>query len=314
VVQVARDLVAANGWASRVEFIDELSTNITLPELADVVVMDVRGVLPDDQVPVAIDARKRLLRAGGRMIPMVDEMWAAPVSAPDLYARFVGTTDTDAAGVDVSALRRAAAKRWHKCRSSLGLAWAPPQRVAEIDYGRIESAGIRSRVTWTVPQSLTAHGFLIWFESLLREGIALSNHPDAPHAIYAQGYFPWPEPVSLVEGQTVHLDWTGAPASEGYTWSWVTTIESASKGSGSDLRFDQLRRYPPLVPPAGERVLTSAAALDLEVLDLIAEGGRSASEVAREIAQRHPSEFPRPGDALTWVGRLLRTYAAETRA
>ena len=271
--------------------------------------MDVRGVLPDDQVPIALDTRRRLLRDGGRMIPMTDVIWAVPVSAPDLYARFVGASDIDAVGVDVSVLRREAAQRWHKCRSTLDIAWAPPQRVAIIDYGLIQSADVRSRVAWTVPQSLTAHGFLVWFESVVCDDIALSNHPNAPHAIYGQGYFPWPEPVSLVEGQTVHLDWTGTSSSEGYVWSWSTTIDSGAHAEGTVAQFDQSRRLtsPPL--PAGALALTPAAALDLEVLDLISAGGQSVAAIAQEMARRHPSDFSRAGDALTWVGRVSSEYA-----
>src|SRR6266498_2113357 len=46
VIQVAREIAAANGYSERIEFIQELSTRVTLPEKADVLVSDVRGMLP----------------------------------------------------------------------------------------------------------------------------------------------------------------------------------------------------------------------------------------------------------------------------
>src|SRR2546426_7231890 len=45
-IQLARELAAANGVAQRIEFIRNVSTRVTLPESADVIVPDLRGVLP----------------------------------------------------------------------------------------------------------------------------------------------------------------------------------------------------------------------------------------------------------------------------
>src|SRR5579864_6216059 len=45
-IHVARRLAADNGCADRIEFVQDLSTRITLPEKADVIVSDLRGVLP----------------------------------------------------------------------------------------------------------------------------------------------------------------------------------------------------------------------------------------------------------------------------
>src|SRR5690348_6180833 len=45
-IQVAREIAVANGYADRIEFIQDRSTRINLPERAQVVVSDLRGVLP----------------------------------------------------------------------------------------------------------------------------------------------------------------------------------------------------------------------------------------------------------------------------
>src|SRR3954471_21820036 len=45
-IQIARQIAAANGYAERVEFFQNLSTRIELPERADIIVSDLRGVLP----------------------------------------------------------------------------------------------------------------------------------------------------------------------------------------------------------------------------------------------------------------------------
>src|SRR5262245_21451987 len=43
-IQIAREIAAANGYADRIEFIQKLSTEITLPEQADVIIYDLRGM------------------------------------------------------------------------------------------------------------------------------------------------------------------------------------------------------------------------------------------------------------------------------
>src|SRR5687767_11640886 len=45
-IQVAREIAAANGYADRIEFIQAMSTQVTLPERADVIISDLGGVLP----------------------------------------------------------------------------------------------------------------------------------------------------------------------------------------------------------------------------------------------------------------------------
>ena len=66
VIQVAREVVHANGFSERVTFHQAMSFQIELPEPGDVLVTDPRGVVPlfEKAMPTIIDARRRLLRPG----------------------------------------------------------------------------------------------------------------------------------------------------------------------------------------------------------------------------------------------------------
>jgi type I protein arginine methyltransferase len=46
IIQVARELAATKSYAGRIEFIQALSTRISLSEPADVIVSDLHGMLP----------------------------------------------------------------------------------------------------------------------------------------------------------------------------------------------------------------------------------------------------------------------------
>ena len=66
-IQLAKKLVADNGLADRIEFIQEISTRVTLPEKVDIIIADLRGALPvySLHIPTIADARKRFLKPGG---------------------------------------------------------------------------------------------------------------------------------------------------------------------------------------------------------------------------------------------------------
>src|SRR5436190_11625821 len=86
-IQIDRDLAASNGLTGQIEFIQELSTEASLPERADVIVADLRGILPfyGTSVSSMIDARERFLAPGGSLIPQSDRLIGTLLHAPANY-------------------------------------------------------------------------------------------------------------------------------------------------------------------------------------------------------------------------------------
>ena len=85
IIELAREIAAANGFADRIEFIPKMSTESSLPEPVNVMVSDIHGILPffGKSLVSLIDARERFLAPGGRMIPSSDTLWIAGISAPE---------------------------------------------------------------------------------------------------------------------------------------------------------------------------------------------------------------------------------------
>ena len=73
-ILVGQKTAIANGYADRITFIHSSSFDITLPEPVDVIISDLRGVLPffRHHIPAIIDARSRFLRPAGNLIPQRD--------------------------------------------------------------------------------------------------------------------------------------------------------------------------------------------------------------------------------------------------
>src|SRR6478672_588168 len=88
-IQIARELAAANGYGDRIITIQDVSSNLTLPELADVIVADLRGTLPffSRSISTMMDARDRLLTPVGVLIPQRDVIRGTVVEEPELYRK-----------------------------------------------------------------------------------------------------------------------------------------------------------------------------------------------------------------------------------
>ena len=206
-IHVARVSAARNGCADRIEFIQDLSTRVTLPERADLVISDLRGVLPPFQQHLAslIDARRRLLRPGATMIPCRDTLWAAVVEDAELYARRVTPWGGNTYGLDLEASLRLLTNTWTRERVTAAQLLTAPQCWAELDYTTVEDRDVSGTVAWTVTRPGTGHGLSIWFDGTLAEGITISNAPGQPEMIYGRAFFPWSRPVSLAAGDTVSV-------------------------------------------------------------------------------------------------------------
>jgi protein arginine N-methyltransferase 1 len=104
----SREIAAANHCADKIEFFEDLCTNVTIPVLADVIVSDLQDLLPlyQHHIPSISDARQRLLAPGGTLIARKDRIWAAIVEAPEAYGKIVDAWDRNILGQDLRALRR----------------------------------------------------------------------------------------------------------------------------------------------------------------------------------------------------------------
>jgi protein arginine N-methyltransferase 1 len=135
IIQVAREVAVANHCSDRIEFIENISTKVNLPVRADVIVSDLRGVLPffQQHIPSVADARHRFLAPGGTLIPGKDEVWAAVVSAPGPYGKIVDPWEQNGLGHDLTPARRMAVNSPQKVYVTSEQLLTAPRLVAALD-------------------------------------------------------------------------------------------------------------------------------------------------------------------------------------
>ena len=230
VIGVAREAAAANGFANRIEFFESLSTEITLPEPANIIISDLRGILPWYQrhIPSIKDARTRLLARGGVLIARRDNVWAAVVEAPDQYQEITGAWQNNRFELDLSAGKRVVTNIWRKARVKPEQLLVEPKCWTTIDYYEVDNPNVDTEISWRTTRKGTAHGFIVWFDSELVDGICFSNHPAAPEMIYGSGFFPFSEPVEVAEGDHVKLQLTAKLIDDDYVWRWDTDFPKTS--------------------------------------------------------------------------------------
>lgn len=322
-IQVAREIAAANGFGERIVFIQDRSDRISLPEQADVIVSDMRGILPlfEHHLPSIIDARERLLAPGGVLIPQRDTLWAAVVQAPDLYSRHFGGLDQDSYGLKMDAARKIAANSWSKARVEPQQMVVEPQLCATLDYRTVTDASRCAELTWTTTQSGTGSGLIMWFDSLLIDGIAMSNAPTAPELIYGSAFCPWQEPLALNVGDRIDLTIRTQLVGDDYLWSWDTAVFEKGDCSRAKARFKQSTFFGTPLSPTMLRTraenyipqLDDDGQVDHFILSSI-DGTSPLGEIARGVMTRFPGRFADWQTALTRVGELSQRYSRRPEA
>jgi protein arginine N-methyltransferase 1 len=239
VIQVARENAAANGCAGRIEFIQALSTDVSLPERADLMISDLSGALPwfRQHIPSIVDARRRLLAAGGRLIPQRDVAWAAVVDVGELYARWTGPWDHAGFRFDMDAARRIVTNTTTRVDVGIDDLLTEVARWGETDYSTVEDPDVRASITWTVSRAGTGHGFAAGFDRSLTDGVGISNAPgtsdDVRATIYPTLFFPWPEAVPLVPGDDVVVEIEAHFVRRDYIWKWNTRVWQGGREKAS---------------------------------------------------------------------------------
>jgi protein arginine N-methyltransferase 1 len=221
---VVVDSAKRSGVGEIVTFVQGLATELTLPELADVIVSDIRGVLPlyRGLVPSIVDARSRLLRTGGALVPLRDTLHAALVTAPAVYERHIAVYEGAPYGVDMRALRQMAVNRWyHGPRADVRVV-SDVAHLATLEYGTMTDTALDARFNLTSAMDGVVHGFLLWFDSELAPGVAFSNHPQCEESVYGRGFFPFERPLDLRVGDRVTIRLRAALFGRDYTWTWDT--------------------------------------------------------------------------------------------
>jgi protein arginine N-methyltransferase 1 len=320
-IQVARQLAAANGYADRIVFIQDYSTRVTLSERADVIISDLRGVLPlfQQHIPSIIDARQRFLAPGGILIPQRDTVWATVVQAPELYQHLVGPWEMNNDELDLHAACQMVTNTWNRERVQPAQRLTAPQSWAVLDYTTIESADVHAQLLWEASRAGIVHGLSVWFEATLMDGVTFSTASTDHQLVYGTAFFPWSKPVSLEVDDVVSTLLCADLVGDDYVWRWNTCVRAGGQAGPVNASFKQStffgtpRSLLRLHKQASDYVprLSEKGRIDGFILTLM-DRQRSLGDIARQVAATFPEWFFTWQDALTRVTELSQMYSCSS--
>jgi protein arginine N-methyltransferase 1 len=188
--KAAASVFEANEVSDRITLVEGWSTQVDLPERADVLVSEVIGGDPLDEgvLELTLDARTRFLKPGARLVPSRLRMYGLPVSVParELTDRLFTEDNTEKwrswYGIDFSPLTRLVEGR----RMTI---YVPPQSardwttlsdpvlLADADLGESTGFQIDAVEPALATGSGALTGVLIYFELDVGPIARLSTHP-----------------------------------------------------------------------------------------------------------------------------------------
>jgi len=322
-IELAREICRANGFADRVEFIKGLSTRVDLPERVDVVVADQIGRFGFEAglLDYFTDARKRFLKPGGVMIPSRVDLCVAPVECPDMWDQ-VEFWNNSSVGFNLRPARSLAVNTGYPVKLRAEHLLGDPVSAASLDLSveiRESLKSLHLETSIVAKRTGNLHGIGGWFSAQLSDNVIMSNSPLAAHRINRMNvFFPINRPVELAKGDSVRIMMQIVPTELIVTWKaevWGEAekhqtqpvkkagfTHSTFQGmlvSKEDLQKTQPHFIPKLSPWGEAR---------RSVVNLC-DGQKTLSEIEQEIYRSHPKLFPSLGKAAEFVAEVVTRYS-----
>jgi protein arginine N-methyltransferase 1 len=309
-VEIARKIARANGFADRIVCVHGNSTQVELPERVDVAIADQTGPLGIGGGLFAVfnDARRRFLKPQGTTIPSRVDISIALAEYPEGRAP-IEFWDEPRLGFDMSAMHDVARNVGYEIHFTPAQLLSAPQCVLSFDLARSIAEPSNATATLVARRPGTLHGLFGFFAAELAPGVSISNSPLGPDTIKRRAWFmPIERAVTLEGGDSARVMVHMTPVEEMVTWKVeVTGRDGATKEKSTHSTFkgtlivkEELRKMRPDYVPR----LSAPGEIERAVLELC-DGARSVGEIAHELGLRFPQIFRSPEEADAAVSRIV---------
>lgn len=210
-IELAREIAERNGLTDRVTFFHGSSKDFELDRPADVLVSETLGSfgLEENTLDFTLDARRRLIRPGGLLLPRALRVWVAPVTHPQAHARVAFWADVH--GFDFSPAIDEALGRMAQADLTVDNVLSGAQLYEQVDLRTHEHVQVTRTLVFPIQRGGTIHGVGGWFAASLCDGVVLKSGPDSPPTHWRQAFFPLRAPVQVERGDYFELTLTLGP-------------------------------------------------------------------------------------------------------
>lgn len=234
VIELAKELSLKNGFGDSIVFIQGHSKKVSLPEKADVILTETISNfgLEQELISCLIDARRRLLKKTGRMIPQAITLLAALAQAPKIYEG-IDWWSKQPGGFDFSPLRPLAINNFYQKVIDPRSLLSPAVEISTTDFRKVSSPHISSNRSLTCVKQGIVHGIAGWFSAELSPHVILSNEPPRKTSCWSHVFFPISEPLAVRPGQKIRVSFSGY---DGQAWRWQVSSETKERYEQSTFR------------------------------------------------------------------------------
>ena len=310
IIELARELARANGFADRMQFVMAHSSWAELPEPVDVIVCDQIGHFGFEAgiVEMIADVRSRFLRPDGQVMPAAITLHVAPIELPTLRSELKFWT-TPFTGLDMSPAGNVAVNSGHPRSLSPESLLGPSGSACVIDLATVVDEPMCFTASLVAARHGTLDGIGGWFVADLGAGVTMTNAPGDPDRIDRRNVvFPVDPPVNVCAGDDITVSMRIRPSD--LLVHWVVTVRNGEYRSshstlmGMLLTREELRRtnphFLPSLTPRGEARKTVLALCD---------GVHTLDCIEREVFGRHRNLFRDYNEAQVFVAEVVTRYS-----
>jgi len=291
-IDIARESVARAGLADRYHCIRGSTYRTRLPEKVDLVICDHVGWfgLDYDIVPMLEDARRRLLKPGGKILPQKLRLVLAGVSSDQCRA-LTDWWSTPPIPADYGWLGEYQCNTKHSHQYQPQEICTQPVTVGEIDLSVDNPDSFTFTADLVAQDDTRFDGIAGWFECELADGVWMTNSPLAnPRIARVQIFLPARQSFAVAKGDVVKISLRCLK--EGDLIGWTIT----PPGGGAKQKLSTFNSWVPGErglgePGGGPLALSETGEVRRAVLSLI-DGQRTAEQIEYAVIAAHPDLFP----------------------
>lgn len=204
-LEVAAKNIQKSGLGNKITLVHDLSFNLKFPKLVDVILCETVGSFAFDENILATlsDARKRLLKKGGRITPAKLELWAAPL-------RKIPKLDSAAEIASVNP------------KDLLG----SPLKIKDVSFSDKIPLSIHARPAFKCAAPGIVRAFALWPRVTWWKGCETDASPFCPKTHWKQGILEI-EPRRVAAGEKISIEFIIEPHPENpdimteRLWRWI---------------------------------------------------------------------------------------------
>ena len=309
ILGVACEVAERNGLGDRLIPIRGHSADVAVPTPADVVVCDQIGGFVYDAGVLDFfhDARARLLRPGGTLIPSAFTLFAAPVIAPEVRDA-IDVWSTRPAGFDTEPLHRLAVNNaWHVQPDDVEIT-ATASSLFTFDSASLEP--VKATAEFEFDRSAGVDGILGWFDAELAPDVHLTNSPEVADRMRRWcNFYPLAQPLHVESGDRLDVTIDLRPASSLMAWTvtWQRGTERLGRWRHSTVLGQFMSPEDLALAGTSPLQLTEQGAATAAALAEV-NGKATATEIIGKVLIDHPDAFASEARARTVLAAQIAKW------